>query len=44
VEQYFRTGNAAVKFIQIDRYVEARSYPHPDSSADGRPRELPVRP
>jgi group II intron reverse transcriptase/maturase len=24
--QYFRTGNAAVKFIQLDRYVEARLY------------------
>ena len=22
--QYFRTGNAAVKFIQVDRYVERR--------------------
>ena len=22
--QYFRTGNAAIKFIQIDRYVEER--------------------
>jgi hypothetical protein len=24
--QYFRTGNAAAKFIQLDRYVEARLY------------------
>jgi len=24
--QYFRTGNATVKFLQVDRYVEARLY------------------
>jgi RNA-directed DNA polymerase len=24
--QYFRTGNAAAKFVQLDRYVDTRLY------------------
>jgi RNA-directed DNA polymerase len=36
--QYFRTGNAAAKFVQIDRYIEERLRGLRIKRADGRLR------